>query len=107
MPKARLTALKPKLQTIGDRIKPMPAPSRATDYRIRGRELQRIREHHFREHPLCVHCIARGIVTPATELDHIVALVNGGTDTPDNRQGLCTNCHAAKTAQDLAVSPKR
>lgn len=53
------------------------------------------------ESPLCVMCQAKGRVAAATEVDHIVALVNGGTDTPDNRQALCGDCHAEKTRRDL------
>ena len=37
----------------------------------------------------------------ADELDHIVALTNGGADESDNRQGLCKQCHADKTLIDL------
>lgn len=51
--------------------------------------------------PLCVHCQAKGIVRLWDELDHIVALTNGGTDTDDNLQGLCADCHKDKTAEDL------
>lgn len=51
--------------------------------------------------PLCVHCEAKGIVRLWTQLDHIKALANGGTDTDDNLQGLCDECHAIKTTQDL------
>lgn len=75
--------------------------------RIRGRRLQRIREQHLREHPLCVACLARGRVTAAEEVDHIVALVNGGADAPENRQGLCRECHRQKTARDLGRRLKR
>ncbi len=53
------------------------------------------------ESPLCVACKEKGRVTAATEVDHIVALVNGGTDTPENRQALCSECHEAKTRRDL------
>jgi len=39
------------------------------------------------------------------ELDHTVALVNGGADTDENCQVLCNapdgGCHRAKTASDL------
>jgi len=72
--------------------------------RLRGRRLQARRERWFRRHPLCAHCEARGRIVPATELDHIVALVNGGTDTPDNWQGLCSSCHEIKTRKDLGQS---
>lgn len=42
----------------------------------------------------------------AEEVDHKVALVNGGPDSDDNLQSLCRECHAAKTAADLNWSPK-
>jgi 5-methylcytosine-specific restriction enzyme A len=51
--------------------------------------------------PLCVMCLAQGIVSAATELDHILALSNGGADTAANRQGLCAACHRAKTLIDM------
>lgn len=77
--------------------------------RIRGRRLQTIRGKHFASEPLCVRCLA---MTPprisiATELDHIVALDNGGTDTPDNRQGLCWQCHQDKTAEDMGYTQRQ
>jgi 5-methylcytosine-specific restriction protein A len=69
--------------------------------RIRGRKLQEIRMRHFETYPLCVRCEAKGVVRIATQLDHKVALTNGGTDTHDNRQGLCAECHKAKTSEDM------
>ncbi len=36
-----------------------------------------------------------------TQLDHIVALTNGGTNDDSNREGLCDECTKAKTARDL------
>ena len=69
--------------------------------RITGRRLQRIRKQVFGEQPICVACKAKGRVTVATQVDHIVALVNGGEDDHDNRQALCEECHEAKTRRDL------
>ena len=69
--------------------------------RITGRRLQRIRKQVFAEQPICVACKAKGRVTVATQVDHIVALVNGGEDHADNRQALCDECHKAKTRRDL------
>ena len=69
--------------------------------RIRGRRLQVIRKHVLTASPLCVMCKANGRVTLATEVDHIVALVNGGEDNHENRQALCSECHAEKTRRDL------
>lgn len=74
-----------------------------------GRWLQRFRERHFSQHPLCVHCLAKGRVTVATQLDHKRALTNGGRDfdgDPENAQGLCDACHEAKTREDLGQRKK-
>lgn len=73
----------------------------ATEERQRGRKWMTIRARYLREHPLCVECERKGFARPATQLDHIVALVNGGTDDESNYQGLCDEHHKAKTAKDL------
>jgi len=74
--------------------------------RIRGRALQRMRELHLRSQPLCVSCLTKTPkrITAATELDHVVALCNGGTHDASNLQGLCRECHADKTAQDMGYT---
>ena len=33
-------------------------------------------------HPLCAHCLKRGFTTPATEVDHIKPLREGGARLP-------------------------
>jgi 5-methylcytosine-specific restriction protein A len=91
----KLTTLKPRLREAPRRINPNVAN------RITGRRRQEIRRQHFAEHPLCVHCEAQGRVAIATELDHIVPLHKGGQEADSNRQGLCHDCHLAKTAKDL------
>lgn len=45
--------------------------------------------------------MAQGIVTEATEVDHVQPLFKGGTDHPSNLQSLCNPCHEAKTAEDM------
>lgn len=42
----------------------------------------------------CLYCGDR-----ATEVDHILELAAGGTNTIDNVQPLCNPCHKAKTAK--------
>ena len=76
----------------------------STNKRIRGSALQKLRREFFRHSPLCVHCYERGLIRAAKEVDHIIALCNGGTDTPDNRQGLCIECHSEKTRKDRGLS---
>ena len=48
-----------------------------------------------------MHCQAKGIVRQWVHADHIVALGNGGPDTEANLQGLCSDCHKAKTRADM------
>jgi len=100
----RLRTLSPRVPLLADRIRPMPKPSQMPGYRTRGRRLQRIREAHLRANPLCVACLAMTPqrIAPGTEVDHIRALADGGSDTPENRQSLCGPCHALKSAREAA-----
>jgi 5-methylcytosine-specific restriction protein A len=75
--------------------------------RLRGPRLQALRRQHFSLHPLCARCLKRGAVALATELDHILPLFKGGSDSdPSNKQGLCGECHKEKTAEDMGHSNK-
>lgn len=49
---------------------------------------------------MCSRAVAVGNV------DHIIALVNGGTDTDDNLQLLCIPCHDDKTRVDMGYTIK-
>ena len=70
--------------------------------RIRGRKLQERRARYLAANPLCKHCMAKGRVTAAQQVDHVIPLHKGGADCFDtNGQGLCVECHKAKTAQDM------
>lgn len=69
-----------------------------TGTRLRGRPGERQRKRRRDQHPLCAECLKQGIITPTDEIDHIVPLAMGGTDTDDNVQGLCFQHHAEKTA---------
>lgn len=71
-------------------------------HRIRGRTLQTLRARLLGENPMCSMCGT----SVATELDHIKALTNGGTNDDDNLQGLCAACHEVKTLKDLGQRPR-
>jgi len=60
----------------------------------------RRRERWLRRHPLCLVCQAQGLVTLATEIDHVIPLHKGGEDAERNFQSLCATCHQDKTAYD-------
>jgi 5-methylcytosine-specific restriction protein A len=57
----------------------------------------------LRRDPLCVECKRRGIVTPATDADHVVP--HRGDLwlfwNLSNLQGLCSTCHGRKSARDM------
>jgi 5-methylcytosine-specific restriction protein A len=40
------------------------------------------------------------------EVDHVVALVNGGTHSEGNLQFLCKNCHGHKSRADVALKSR-
>lgn len=54
-----------------------------------------------RDKYLCQPCDKAGRVRQASEVDHIIALDNGGTDNLDNLQAICPACHKMKTNADL------
>lgn len=64
---------------------------------------QRLRARILAERPLCAYCARRGIVTIATDVDHISG------DPSDNRrenlQSLCHECHSTKTQHERAGTP--
>ncbi|MGQ7793750.1 HNH endonuclease [Faunimonas sp. B44] len=57
--------------------------------RVRGRKGVKLRQRIKQEEPLCRECLARGHVSPAEHVDHIVPLAQGGTN---ERGGLSKVC---------------
>ena len=100
MPK--LQTLKPRLATVPSRVQMLKGRPGAAE-RKRGsagvKDRNRIRK---RDCGLCQMCEAAGRVSLGTEVDHKVALADGGSDTDDNKWLLCTPCHEAKTAREAA-----
>jgi 5-methylcytosine-specific restriction protein A len=79
-----------------DRQRPSAA-QRGYDSRWR-----KARARYLAGHPLCASCLARGRLTAATVVDHVVP--HGGDRQRfwdcDNWQGLCGPCHDSKTVRD-------
>ena len=75
--------------------------------RITGRRLQAMRAALFSRDPLCAECRRQGYVRPATKRDHIVSLADGGPDDETNEQGLCDECHDAKSLQERIAARRR
>ena len=98
---------RPKLATLGWSVKQADTGTASrlagpATQRTRGRALMEVRARWRKTKPLCAACQAKGIFRFWTELDHIVPLFKGGADDDSNRQGLCSPCHAKKTAEDMA-----
>lgn len=65
-----------------------------------GRPWRRKRERVLdRDKHLCQCCRRAGRLTPATEVDHITPLAEGGTDDETNLESICTPCHRRKTGK--------
>ena len=71
---------------------------------------RRLRRVYLAANPLCRHCESRGIITPATDIDHIQPInPENPYDTKEGRYGqpldtanlqpLCHQCHIIKTAK--------
>lgn len=72
------------------------------DTRIRGRKGQTLRKRRLaRTDGLCEHCLAEGVVTIATVVNHQVPLAHGGPDTDDNTENLCDRHDAKVTAEQF------
>ncbi len=92
--------LKPRLATLNtSQVKTLTARIGATE-RTRGSKWVKIRAKWLSAHPLCVMCEAKGYAKPATQLDHIIPLWQGGKDDESNYQSLCVECHKDKTAAE-------
>ncbi len=64
---------------------------------------KRLRAQVLAEEPLCRMCTARGLVVPATDVDHIEDSRDDFTDdnSRENLQSLCHECHSLKTAASM------
>jgi hypothetical protein len=47
-----------------------------------------------------VKCAACGVLATDWQIDHVVAVKNGGDNVTGNLQLLCADCHKEKTARD-------
>jgi 5-methylcytosine-specific restriction protein A len=61
---------------------------------------QRVRRMHLANKPLCHDCFNEGgRVTIATEVHHIIAKRDGGTNEFENLMSLCKSHHSQRTAK--------
>lgn len=60
-----------------------------------------------RDSYLCLSCLQKGRLTPATEVDHVVPKSAGGSDHMDNLASTCTPCHKDKSLRDKGITPRK
>lgn len=65
-----------------------------------GARWRKLRAQILMDEPLCRECRKAGCIVPATDVDHIVARADGGTDDRSNLQPLCHACHSRKTVRE-------
>ena len=62
---------------------------------------KRLRKQKLNKNPLCEMCEKEGRVTPATVIDHIKPIRQGGAPLDiNNLMSLFRSCHAKKSAKD-------
>lgn len=54
----------------------------------------------------CASCGRKLTAGEDYEIDHKIALANGGSDDDDNLQLLCAGCHILKTGDDVSDAAK-
>ena len=75
--------------------------------RIRGRKWMTIRERIMsRDCGLCQQCKRQGRIKQGTQVDHIIALTNNGSNDDDNLECICPDCHLKKNMVDLGFKPQ-
>jgi 5-methylcytosine-specific restriction enzyme A len=61
---------------------------------------RKLRASWLREHPLCEPCQKRGLVVPASHVDHVQSIREAPERRldPTNLRSCCASCHMSKTA---------
>lgn len=106
----RLKTLKSGLQVLGPRLQTINSNSwsagKTTGERGYNYKWQKARARYLYSHSECVFCMARGLVEPATVVDHIVPH-QGDQELfwdESNWQALCKPCHdSVKQRQERAL----
>ena len=75
--------------------------NKPTDPFYWSQEWRRTRQAHLYNEPLCRECSKQNLITPATEVDHITPINQGGSRlSMDNLQSLCHKHHAIKSGRE-------
>lgn len=60
----------------------------------------KIRDQVLAEEPWCRYCLAEGVTTPSTTVDHILNRAAGGTDARANLCGCCETHQRSKAGRE-------
>lgn len=106
---------RPRLKSVPSRLQSVPQLSsvQSTSWRTGkdgstargyGYRWQQYRIGYLAEHPLCVKCHARGLITVATVVDHVTPHQGDQRLFWDevNHQALCKPCHDSDKAREEA-----
>ena len=67
----------------------------------KSRTWRSLRNYKIQLNPLCEICERKGLIEPGKEIDHIVAIRDGGQRLGlQNLQTLCRSCHSSKSAKE-------
>lgn len=93
---------RPQPLRVAEAPKPRVHESRGSAHsRGYGRKWREARLGYLARHPLCVHCLAKGLVEAAAVVDHIDPHKGDMVkfwDSENNWQSLCSACHNRATA---------
>lgn len=90
-----MKTLKPRIRTLDTST----VKAGGMTQRIRGNSLYAVMRKFERGNPrICATCIRAGQVSYGEELEHIVPLWQGGSESDANREWICKAHHLIKTA---------
>lgn len=96
----KLKTLKPRIQTVGNRIATIPANAGATQMPS-GRRWMETRQRVALAHGY--RCVACGKLwrSHIDQIDHHIPRAQGGSNDDSNLRPMCIDCHKAKTAREI------
>lgn len=92
--------IRPRLGNVKPRLKYVPPPEPSYGQGRGGRPWRRKRDRILQRDGYlcqCEDCKRDGLLTLATEVDHIIPLAEGGTDDERNLRAINHDCHEKKT----------
>jgi 5-methylcytosine-specific restriction enzyme A len=82
------------------RLRTHKVASKTAHLRLGARARQKRNARILQLYPFCALCEQKGFVSASTQVDHRLALIDGGDDSDANCWGICDECHKAKTTAE-------